>query len=501
MNQGALSVPAQIEVVGDPSTEVAWSHLLGQDPRILRIFRARTFAAGRPATLEVLGTQLGVTRARVKQLEDDAIARLTRRRVDDTATEPIEVLVRRLRLKLGTAATVAAGERTLRALIADGHPDTGLRRAVLLKLAGPYLLDRGFWQIRDTVSRLEHELIERGESLYLPGELDRELEAAGVVADQREAIVAALPLHPLEGNYLLWVGTLATKAVRVLSSYGKPMSRAAIHQAMDSDTVNFRSMVNDIQRDRRIRRVALDRYGLADWGGEEYTTIVQEITKVVERNGGGAHLEEIVNELVERVGVSENSVRSYANSRSFYRRPDGQIAVEFGDSSARVVKFPPELDRDLVLLDGRWTVRVAVDREILRGSGRPVRNAIAQAAGVEPGGERRLEVLPASFRIGWRSKQPAFGSCRAVALGLGAAIDDLIFLPLRDGGDAQLTRRGDLDAAQGQARVGLELGVGANADRIAIATAIGLPAEAPLELIRARLENREQPHLASLVSR
>lgn len=477
--------------------EAAWERLLSFDERERRILEARTFARGRPLTLGELGEELGVTRERIRQLESRSRGEIERLAAE-RACLPVVHLAARVRGQLGSLVGEEAVEAALRAAVPDAS-DAQLRRAVLLYLAGPYRYTDGFWQRANELQDLIAALRERADEPWSDDEVDRLLRSVEVAEEHREACVAALPLRRFDERHLVWTGSMADKAARVLRVHGEPMSREQLHTAIGADA-NLRSLLGQVQGDPRFRRMGLDSYGLAEWGGEEYTGIADEIEQAIERRGGCAPLDEVVEELVEWFGVSPQSVRSYAASRRFLRQPDGMLAVApEGHAGPAGSRMPPELDRDLVRRRSGWCVRVVVDRDVLRGSGRPVRTAIAQAAGVRPGEARALELRQGTAYISWRGNQPALGSTRLLVESLGCSDRDLLFLPLQDGEQAFAVAHATLLAAGGLSRVALELGLEQDADLSAIAAAIGLPDNAAAADIRARLRARGHADLERLL--
>lgn len=491
-----MPLDAMLDAYGD--IDEAWDQLLRFDNRERMILARRVFPVATKLTLDELGRALDVTRERVRQLEVRIRAQIDDRLAAGDSCAAIEHAAAKLRRSLGTIATDATMREALAAHVGDEMADADLRRAVLRALAGPYRFEDGFWQRDDPLASLKTGLLERADEPLTSDDIDALLASADVADTSRGAVSAVLPLRAFDERYLVWVGGLQDKACRILQLHGEPMSREELYEAMGPDDVNFRSMVNAIQSDDRFRRLGLNRYGLAAWGGEEYTTIADEIEQAIDRRGGRADLNEIVEELVELFGVSAQSVRSYAASRRFHRDGDGALVIApAGALAAAVAHMPAELDRDLVACAGSWAVRVVVDRDVLRGSGRPTRSAIAQAAGVRPGDSRTIELANGSAAISWRATQPAFGSTRGLVEVLGCAAGDMLFVPLTDGESAYAVARSAVDAASGLRRVALEVGVIDADDRLdLIAVAVGLDPTASISDLRTRLRARRQDELA-----
>ncbi len=492
----AMPIPTMLGL--GETADAAWANLLRFDERERRILAGRVFPVAAKLTLDELGRALDVTRERVRQIERHIKDQIESRITVGDSCAPIEHAAAAVRRSVGTITSEKALQAALAEQVDDDAGDAELRRAVLRELAGPYRAKGGFWQRNDALESLKATLLDRVDEPLTPEDVYELLASAGVVETSRDAVRVALPLHEFDERYLVWVGGPQDKACRVLQVHGEPMSREELHAAMGSKTVNFRSMVNAVQADDRFRRLGLNRYGLAAWGGEEYTTIADEIGQAIERRGGRADLNEIVDELVELFGVSAQSIRSYAASRRFHRDSDGALLVSPPDAaSTEAAHMPAELDRDLVAWDGSWAVRLVIDRDVLRGSGRPTRSAIAQAAGVRPGDSRTIELVNGSAAISWRATQPAFGSTRALVEALGCAEGDYLFVPLKDGGSAHAVARSAVDEATGLRRIALELGIADSDDRPdRIAVAIGLDPTASVNDLRTRLRARRQDELA-----
>lgn len=478
---------------GAEALQAALEAYLPDDERQLAIVELRMFPAGRRATLDELGSRLGVTRERVRQLESRLVEELNEAR-ELPEVWALDHAAARLRQRLGSAAPQAAVQDALNDLLGCDH---GLHARVLMALAGPYEVREQLWQCERPIDAVKRELVSSGGGYFSREQIALLLAAQGVVEQHVDECLRQLPVRAHDGQLVLWTGSLSDKAQRMLDLAGEPMSRAQLHAAVGED-VNFRSLLGQVQGDARFRRLGLDRYGLAAWGGEEYTNIVDELEQAIHRRGGSAPLAELVAELVDSFGVSEYSVRHYASLPQFVRQSDGNLVVEHGASQRSVSLAPPELDRDLVLLGGVWHLRVVVDFDVLRGSGRMLRNAHAQAAGVAPGQARSFEVAGERVELSWRGKQPALGSLRRVANTVDCVEGDILFVPLADGTPAAL-RRDALDGLSGIARVAASVGVPTDAGLVGIARAMALDDDSSADAVAARLLARGQPELAQML--
>jgi hypothetical protein len=225
-----------------------------------------------------------------------------------------------------------------------------------------------------------------------------------------------------------------------------------------------RSLAQRMREDDRFMRRGKDTYGLREWGGEEYSGILDELEQAIERAGGRAELAELVDRFIVDFDVSANSVRSYANDRHFVRYPDGTITMRGADDpeEVRTGARPLAETAGAFLLDGVWNLRILVDADVVRGSGRGIRRSIAVAAGLEPDlvvGFTFDDGIEVTFS--WRGSQPAIGSVRGIALAHGCVMGDLLFLPLA-GPEPRSTRMLEArvrHAVSGSRRLAAEMGI------------------------------------------
>jgi hypothetical protein len=480
--------------------ERAWRAALSfRDERERRIAQVRTFTLEKPAPLSALGQEFGITRERVRQLENALRTRLEQRVKTEAVCAPMLDLAADVRGGLGTIAPDESVRRTLQTACPDGA-DAPMRRAWLLALAGPYTLKDGFWQRGDALADLRAGVAARAAEPFSERELIQMLRASGVCGAQRDACIAALPLTLSSGRVLPVDRSLGEHAVRVLRLHGEPMSSTELVAAVRAD-VSVGAVVARVRMDPRIRRVALHSYALAEWGEEAYSTVADELQLAIEERGGRANLAELACELADGLGVATASVRAQAATARFLSMPDGTVTVR--DQCEALVKAPavcPGLDRDLVRARDGWAVRVTVEEQILRGSARPLRTAIPRAARVAPGEARTISLRNGSVEITWRCKRPAIASTRPLVQALGCADGDRVFVPLVDGAAAFAVGGREIRAAAGVARVALEVGLPAGAPISRIAHAIGLSPGASAQQVMARLQARGQHDLADLVA-
>ena len=485
----------------------ALDRLLTLDAPMDVIVRQRLYPAGKKRTLDELGQALGVTRERVRQIEKRARG-ILQDRLEDPAFGAITRAAVRLRLELGRCVAFdSLPVEITRALTGEPAPDEDedVAMRLLMELAGPYeAFER--WLVRaparELVTATTQEIEEVMDSGSLAQEVAARILAANEVPEAEQAawLELACKCRTIEDRVVSWRGSMADKTERLLAISGDPMTVEEIAAIMGEGT-NMRSLLMQIQGGSRFLRRGKKHYGLSAWGGEEYTTIQEEIAQEIERQGGKASLQHLIDTLCAQFGVSENSVRAYASDVPFVRLTGGEIAI--GTSDTR--KFAPRSmaqTRDCFRVDGHWALRFVVDRDVLRGSGRPVSVAVMQHLGLAPGGEAKLAFPDTEVALRW-GRQPSMGSLRAVAQQHGCEDGDLLFVrflgDLR--ADSRRMARSTLEGSSGLARLAVEVGVDSRDDDLVphIARALDLEHDdATLSGIRRRLRSRQEDDLVDL---
>ena len=316
-------------------------------------------------------------------------------------------------------------------------------------------------------------------------------------------ILEYLALRRVAGKFVLWKGSLSDKAAGCLQAVGEPMSLMELHEAFGFDC-NPRSLSNQIQGDPRMMRRGKDRYGLRDWGGEEYSGILDEIEQAIERGGGSVDLESLVDQFVTEFGVAPQSVRSYAADRRFVRTGSGRLELRTDEHPEVAYRGRPiETTRGVFLLGGIWHARFEVDSDALRGSGRAIGSSIARTAGLEPDLTLGFDYDGGNVTFSWSGKQPAIGSIRGIVALHSCVEGDLVFLPL-DGAEPRATRAvraAERNRESGVRRLAVEMGLDPDDvdqdEPLAIAAALGLPAGADWHDVADRLHDRGEELLES----
>ncbi|MDQ4145000.1 MAG: hypothetical protein M3198_14920, partial [Actinomycetota bacterium] len=473
------------------------------DDRSTRLLVDRTFCMERAPTLEDFGNQFGVTRERVRQMEGKAIE-CVRVALSHPDNQVIQRLALRLRIRLGRVNRREIVPAALRELgVSDGDDFT---RSMLLWLAGPYTqfdewVTRGRPDaaVRDTLELLDEltseDPVDVDEALSQLTELEIE-------EGLRREWVAGLKRYRFLENYLVrWAGSVGDKAEVVLRIVGSPMTREEILSVI-GEKYSRGTLTNCLLGEERFLRRGLDHFGLAEWGGEEYTSIVDELTEEIERQGGEASLEHLVDVLSTTFGVSPASVRSYAASQRFVKTPRGTVRLRTQNDALPKTRAV-ESTRGCFCLNGAWTYQVPVNSDLLRGSGMVIPPGFATHIGVEAGGSIECQSEFGPVRFAWPSMQPQVSSLRRVAEGLGAVDGDFLNTTVADESVTfSLIRRSDTETLTGLERFMCRLGIKTREEQPLpiIAESVGLdPSTATVDAVRRRLRARGEDDLLPML--
>jgi hypothetical protein len=482
----------------------ALRRILACDERSRRVLKGRVYHGASRPTLDELGIELGVTRERVRQIEQQL-----KKKIDGMlGSGEFDVIKRgaeRLRERLGLTCRIAdvpdevAWARGLRSAPTD---EAALHARVLLQLAGQYT-EREVWLVREPAAEVFIE------------DLQSRTAEAPTSLHEITGLLTELDLHPddhvawlerickcrvIDGTVVPWTGSMADKAAALMQIRGVPITPDEIAEVLGPDT-NHRSMINQIQSDARFLRRGLKHYGLAAWGGEEYTKISEEIEQELERQGGSATIDHLVRTLCEQFGVSEASVRAYAGSAPFVKTDDGRITIGVGEIT--FARRPIEDCRGCFRVAGRWALRIVVDSELLRGSGRPVPVGIPQLLGIRPDEDVRLVTPFGDLHLRY-ARQATIGSLRTAALRLGCGEGDRLFVIFTGGvaADFHAVALADIDDLRGAERLAREVGGDPSGDPISVvADALGLePDDYRVSAVRRRLVARKEEDLFAMVA-
>ncbi len=375
---------------------------------------------GSAPTLQEIGDRFQVTRERIRQVEVKV-----RRRLDQALASPetraLVAAADRLRDRLGGAVPSE--------LLVDefaAYPPDLLDR-LILHLAGPYRFD-GDWYVLSAIGdfascvRSTFDSVAEGGVASVAALLDA-LTELGVRTEYAErAIHSDERLSVRDDIVLDWSGSLATKATIALRIAGRPLSFEELVAFVQPNSE--RGMSNQEHADDRISRVGVARFALSEWNMEEFHGLVPAM---VDRLADGpAALEELRVELAREYAVSPNSVAIIASTHPVFLLEAGKVMLRPPDRPY-VPSTDIERTRGCYLIDGVWSWRIPVDRDVLRGSGRQLPEAFAVHLGGAPLSKGSLESPVGPIALSWH-QYPSIGSLRAAARSLDAEEGDWLFV-------------------------------------------------------------------------
>lgn len=487
---------------GDPQPSAAESLALfydGLDDRDKHIFRDR-IVAPEPATLQAVADSWGVSRERIRQLETKLLLRVEEFQEFGT---PVGDLLASLRAEI---TPVASLNRLL-----EVHPE--LRET----LPGVSLL---LWQVLDGLD--DHIKITDGWAATPDTDVAKAntrqflaafADAHGVV-DSKSLPTNSLGTDTERHSWLQWCGyefyrgriltttkNLGDHAAAILAVHGEPMAVDDIFASIGKNR-SLRSFLNQLGGDPRFTRTTKSDWGLAEWEVEEYGSIRAQIARVLDENDGSMLVDELVEEIATRFGVSPSSVRTYSVS--------GDFMVEKGIVTRRTIaaapRKTPEDTRGFYRDGDVWRYSISTNKDHIRGSGFAVPSGVARLFEVEYGSSIELRSRLGAQSLRWKGVQPGCGSIRRFVEDIRAVEGDRLFLEFRDDSTFDVivapTKRDDVSAlAQALTLTGR-----ADSDRLsdaelvsAMAEALGVPGEDRPRRILSAARARDEESIISLL--
>jgi hypothetical protein len=415
------------EEVDPVALRKAFEDLEGDDPVAFEVFRRRQLVPGERQTLRAIGEELGVSRERVRQLEARFALKLKRSVAEDEG-HPLHRAAAFLEERLGPFSRAEVLRQAIEELDqGENVLEPEHRVLILLRLAGPYEQEDDWCTCRPKLEKAAEVLDQLGEDGPVPLDVAvASLADLGVSPEDAEAWLRRSKAYMvIEGHLARRGASMGDRGVSVLALRGEPMTLEEIFEILDEDR-SFASFKNQMQADSRVLRRGLKRYGLEEWGGEEYTTVTDEMIQEIDRSGGRVDLDELAEGLSRRFGVSPSSVRMYSQGAQFHVDGDGGVSVAPpGDAPATK---PLPLTRGCFRLPAGWSFRRIVDHDVLRGSGSAIPLGFAKELGLQPGDSLRLETPFGLLTCSWPSHMAHVGSLRAAAEAYRAVEGDYLFI-------------------------------------------------------------------------
>lgn len=392
------------------------------EPRDAAILRHR-LVKFEPLTLDDIGSQFGITRERVRQLEGKLIKRINQQLVIADWT-PVRWAVHQLRVGLGAFAPEEEVP------LADEQGLASYEFGILLWLAeverdhnAKILRRKGFQLPRSADLPLQQGPVIDEDALR------GQLTEAGVVPAHLDYAVASIKgVRRLEGTLVLWPGNLVDKAHAVLAVRGTPMTPEEIAETIGGDfsRAGFRDRLFNAEH---IGRVTKTTVGLREWGNAEYTRVADLMVRRLEM-GGPTPIAQLAAELAAEYEVSTASIHLYAPAPIFVLER-GVLRLR-GDGEPYAPRNDPASVRGLYFAGDDIAIwHVSTDNDILRGSGRSLPSEIAVLLGVLPGTRVTLNNPIRPIPVSWLETSntgPALGSVKALADAVAAEPGDTLRL-------------------------------------------------------------------------
>lgn len=384
-----------------------------------------------PKTLEEVGSQVGLTRERIRQIQH----RLEQK-VQTALGKPMSVLAATLKEPCGSlVAENELEDRIWDLLPSPNSLPARLFRSALIERMGYSLADGVYYDAR------VHEFVEQLVSFA------RQIaDDVGLVDEQK--LVGRLPhprwqpfwpwlrgrcgFHILFGKLGLRAGDKA-RAKAALLFIGRPATRAEIGRLCGIEEARVGAHLSNVPS---VVRADKERWGLTGWVDDEYDGIVGEIVQRIEEDGGATTTERLLSELPSKFDVSPNSVRAFMQAPKFEIR-DGWISLA-KPSSLRLRTLDDVIDGRSTAGEPYWSF--PVEARYLEGySLAGVPPELAKELGCEPDGKLQVRIENIS---GSRELSLSWRLSSNVGASVGYLAHPLEWLGLRPGQRARITIKG-----------------------------------------------------------
>ena len=401
------------------------------DDRDRAMLSARLWAP-RAESQRTLADRLGLNIAWIQRNQPRAQARLADL-VADPAHWEVSDYADELARRLGPLAPEELLATELHRLKVDPSSEPA---QVLLYLAGPYVRRATWFENATTAGQQQVAAAIDGVFDRLPAPSTESLsEALAALGMPRDVAITYLSdqvgLRRFGDAWVRWGDSTADKAEAVLHVHGQPRTPEDIFDAIGPGYTSLRAVREALYEDHRFIRTSRQTLGLRGWGIDEYGGVFDEIGHRIDAAGGKIHIDALVADIVAQFpDVAENSVRIYAGTLAYVTEAG---MVRRRTDTDEWPPIPPLNTARGAFRNGPTEIRLAVTvtPDVLRGSGVPMRPAVADALGVSPGHRRAFASQHGEVAAAWRMSStsgPSLGSLRAAALATGARLGDTLVL-------------------------------------------------------------------------
>ena len=421
-----------------PVSKLIEQEFEGFDERLFTISKSRILTTKKVVSLQDLAHRFNISRERIRQLEKKALFRL--KSFKEEKFLPLQKRAESLYGYLGSAFPDNHNkvEKILNWFVGDfngDHSNRQVEKLLLLWLAGPYKSYEN-WLLIDkdlptkTIRILSKNMDQRGFISHV--NLQDTLSSLGIRQENHFSWLEYLgKFLKVDGGLIWFQGSKLDKAYSLLQYTKRPMTVEEIQKHIKS--VNVRSICASLIKDPRFWRINVqNEFVLSGTEGyEEYTGIIDGITKELETCGGQAPINHLVNILSKKFKVKAASIRGYLSTPKFDKNADGYVSIKRDEKKINIITDITKNSACYLSEQQNWCLRYRIDDHALRGSGRSIPNAFSQQLGCNVGDKIEVPTEIGNITLSWPIDSPAgasIGTLKMVLDHYRAEIGDYLFI-------------------------------------------------------------------------
>lgn len=398
-----------------------------EEPNMVEVLHAR-LASSAPKSLDEIGSKLGKTRERIRQIEVKLKKRIEQFRRED---EYFEHVINALRFL--SRYPIQKDILISQAPYLNDETKTGIKVWNFV-FGMNFLTEIDGWIFDDYQTRLAQtkEILERAtrtKEIFDFTKAFKTIMPKGFWREMPEEQVAAW-LHYLgystHESFAIKGTGVQRKSRLVLLKENKPMSTTEIVAQLGSNNA-LRTVDNALAGDPAFSRVTKSAWGLTEWGLDPYTTISDAIGRYIDEHGS-VPLDQLVGVMTEKYDVKAGSVRSYASGVGF-SIVNGYVKRS---SVKRVSRKPVSKTKNVYITKSGIAFRIKISTEHLRGSGSACPSALAAWLGVEKGSKKSFKANHGDFTLSNVNNIANLSSVKSVCVDLGVNVGDYLILEFVD---------------------------------------------------------------------
>ncbi len=430
---GDMVSPIQIDAIpgrgfrSDGSTDLENALVLltkvleGLNDREQQVLQCRTFA-DQPQTLDELGRDFGVTRERIRQIENTALAKIEWASRQAGVFDP-----------MGGAAVVTevAFERNFTPKETGTPEEQRLARIAIrwIQKTSELVTRDGFVARKSTWKALDAQIAKLKQSRRTPiGIVLRRFR--DVIPDIDQEFLINLLLDSdlrVTSDGSVEVPIRGTGAL-VRAAFDDTDSPMGAEQICEITRLTRSQVRGVLQRKEAFSWVGNGVYAPVDWGLPEYSGTENAIVDAVTARGGTATITDVIDEVINKFGCTTNSCQIYIGSSPRLSREGEQVALADETPRPAAEGNPKRQSRVYSDCSGGVVWAVDVTPELQRGSGHYVPGAVASRFGLHTFSEEWLDAPGGQIRLFWNTQLPQISSLRPLAEALDARLGDRLLL-------------------------------------------------------------------------